>query len=138
MSNMLIVVSDSIKLPIKNPVYETVQITNAFGVEASIFEGTVLAFDATTGKYNVTHTDFPALSNAKAVCGHTVEFGIGETKEVGILRKGEVHIERLLFVKSGDDLDTIPATEVDSFRVMLRDYGILAVPDTVIDELDNQ
>jgi len=138
MSNMLTVVSDSIKLPIKNPIYETVQITNVFGVEAVVFEGTVLAFDATTGKYNVTHTDFPNLSNAKAVCGHTLEFEIGETKEVSILRKGEVNIERLLFVKSGDDLDTIPAGASDSFRTQLRDYGIIVIDESFNDEVDNK
>lgn len=138
MSNLEITVQDSIKLPVKNPVYETVQITNVFGTEAVVFEGTVLSFDATTEKYNVTHTDFPALSNAKAVCGHTVEFEIAETKEVAILRKGQVNKERLLFVKTGDDLDTIPAGASDSFRTQLRDYGIMVIDESFQDEVDNK
>jgi len=136
MSNIEKIISDSIRLIVKNPVFEEVDITNIFGTPITVLEGSVLSFDATTGKYNATYSAIPALANAKAVSMGTVSFDTAETKRVTILTKGQVNEEILLF-QPGDDLDTIPPGGSDSFRTQLRDYGIITVPESFQDEIDN-
>jgi hypothetical protein len=90
-------------------------------------EGTVLAFDKTTNKYVATSTNVPEAGNAKAVLMGNVEFSGAGDKLVRGLLEGEVDEDKLTLVFGSDTLDTIPGGADDSFRVQLRDYGILVV-----------
>ena len=133
MSNFQIINNDSGRIPVFNPKFETVTVNAGSAVDYDA--GTVLAFDA--GKYKLTASGTATVARAMAVLAQDLSFPGSGDLTAKVLVGGEVVASKLIFDGS-DDLDTIPATEVDSFRVMLRDYGILAIPDTVIDELDNQ
>lgn len=131
--NFQIINNDSGRIPVWNPLYETVTV-NAGGA-VTYNAGTILAFDA--GKYKLTQSGTAAVARAMAVLAQDLEFTGAGDKTARVLIGGQVVASKLIF-DGADDLDTIPATEVDSFRVMLRNYGIIAVPDSVVDELDNQ
>jgi len=131
--NFQIINNDSGRIPVFNPLYETVTVNAGGAVDYDA--GTVLAFDA--GKYKLTQSGTAAVAKAQAILAQDLSFSGAGDLTARVLIGGQVVASKLIFDGS-DDLDTIPATEVDSFRLMLRDYGIIAVPDTVIDELDNQ
>ena len=90
-------------------------------------KGTVLAFDASAGKWKATVSGTAAVANAKALLAQETEFpGAGDKLVRGVIG-GEVDDDKLVF-DGADDLDTIPASAADSFRLQLRSYGIIAKP----------
>jgi len=86
-------------------------------------EGQVLAFNGTTGKYAETISGTAAVANAKAILAEEAVFSGSGDKLVRAVIGGVVAEEKLFF-NGSDTPDTIPAA-VDSFRVQLRDYGIV-------------
>lgn len=88
-------------------------------------EGQVLAFNASTGKWDITKSGTAAIANAKAVLAEEAAFTGAGDKLVRACVKGEVD-EDLLIFDGSDTIDTIPAGAADSFRVQLRDYMIIA------------
>lgn len=135
MSNFTIINNDSGKIPVQNPLFETITLNAGGAVDYDA--GTVLAFDATAEKWKLTESGTAAVANAKAVLAADVSFSGAGDKSVRALIGGEVVASKLIFDGS-DTLDTLPAGGADTFRIQLRDYGIVAVPDSVVDELDNQ
>lgn len=102
--------------------------------------GQVLGYDGTTGTYKITDsTEAAGVANAKAILAQSlIQEPVG-TRRVMAIIGGEVKADKLVFVGS-DDLDTVPGTpdETDtSFRIQLRDYGIIAREFTNLNEFDN-
>jgi len=100
-------------------------------------EGQVLAFDATAAKWKITQSGTPAVANAKAVLAEETVFSGADDKLVRAIIVGRVREEKLVFDGS-DTIDTIPAGVDDSFRTMLRAYGIIAESLPEQRYLDNQ
>jgi len=136
MSNFEIINNDSGKIPVWDPKF--IDITLEAGEAIDYPAGQVLAFNATTGNYEATDSATAAIANAKAVLAQDVSFAGAEAQtNRRALVGGEVDETKLVFL-GADDLETIPAGAADSFRLQLRDYGIIARPSQVMDELDNQ
>lgn len=51
---------------------------------------------------------------------------------------GEVLNSQLVFEKTGDDMDTVPAGQTETVRELLRKHGIILRVGQTLDELDNQ
>lgn len=99
--------------------------------------GTVLAFNATTGKYEITKSGTADVANAKAVLVQETEFTGAGDKLIRAVIGGEVD-QNLLVFDGSDTLATIPAGADDSFGLQLRNYGILAIDPTQNTMEDNQ
>lgn len=102
--------------------YEDVTLTAPGAVTYS--PGQILAFNATTGKYEITVSGTAAVSNAKAVLAQEMSFTGAGDKLARVCVEGSVD-ENLLTFDGTDTLDTINAAGTDSFRTQLRAYGIL-------------
>ena len=92
---------------------------------ATYLPGRVLAFNASTGKYEITISGTAAVANAKAVLAQEITFTGAGDKFARVCLIGSVD-ENLLIFDGSDTVDTIPASAADSFRTQLRSYGILA------------
>lgn len=90
-------------------------------------KGTVLAFNATTGKYEQTKSGTAAVANAKTILAQDVSFSAAGDKTVRILIGGQVDEDQLIW-DGTDSPETIPAGAADSFQLQLRAYGILLRP----------
>ncbi len=135
MANLEISNNNSEKIEVLNPKYDSATLTASAAI--TVPAGQVLAFKASTGKYNLTKSGAAAQANAKAVMAETKVYAASGDKRVRIIIGGEVRADKLLFDGS-DTLNTVPSGGSDSFRTQLRDFGIIAREDIDIDELDNQ
>ena len=139
MSNFEIRNNDPTPLHVFNPLWKNAELT-APG-EVTYPRGQVLAFDAASGKYLITKSGTAAVAKAEAILAHEAVYAEAGDKTVRILISGEVYEDQLVWDGS-DTIDTIPTVgfyaSEKSFRVQLRDMGVIARPDQAIDELDNQ
>lgn len=97
--------------------------------------GQVLGFLTASNKLgNTAPAKTDGAEFARVIAAHAVDASAGD-KDITFFIEGDVD-DALIVLDGGADLDTIVAGEVDNYRTMLRDYGILAntyLNDQVID-----
>lgn len=91
-----------------------------------VVKGDVLGFVTTSGKVRITKSAaVDGSENARVVAFHDVDASGGD-KNITVIIKGNVDDSLLLF-DGADTLATVVAGQPDTYEMMLRDYGILAV-----------
>ncbi|MBP7735947.1 MAG: hypothetical protein KA369_08245 [Spirochaetes bacterium] len=134
MANPEITQNTSEKITVMNPKYEFATLTASAAI--TVPAGQVLAFKASTKKYNLSKSGASAQANAKAIMAESRTWGSAGDKRVRILIGGEVRVDDLTF-DGTDTIDTLPSGASDTFRTQLRGYGIIVRSDADIDEQDN-
>ena len=123
MANPVIANEDTSQLVVWDGFFDDITLTAPGAVTYP--KGQVLAFNAGTGKYEITASGTAAVANAKAVLAQEITFsGAGDSLARACLG-GRVD-QSLLVFDGSDTLDTIPAGAADSFKTQLRAYGIIA------------
>jgi hypothetical protein len=134
MANPEITQNTSEKIQVMNPKYEFATLTASAAI--TVNPGQVLAFKASTKKYNLTKSGATAQANAKAIMAESRTWSGAGDKRVRILIGGEARVDDLTFDGS-DNIDTLPGGASDTFRTQLRSFGIIVRSDADIDEQDN-
>lgn len=90
-------------------------------------EGTVLSFDASTGKYAATDSTNTATKNAYAILASEIKATNADTEvKVTVCISGDVDEETLIFRNGPDSINTVSNNSVDTFKTELRKLGIIS------------
>lgn len=119
--------------------YESADYTNSGYDDVNLVAGTVMGRVTATGKVIPLQSD--------AVDGSQLPVGVlnkdwvveaGDTQEVAFCVKGDVETSKLIFTKTGDDLDTIVSSRNLRDRIQGDTVGIKLVTGTELTGVDNQ
>ena len=103
---------------------ESINLTVVAGTEYK--EGTVLGFNATTGKYVITDSGDAATNNARAVLAQYISADNTSTDlKVAICIEGDVDEDLLIFKNVTDTLNTVAGSGSDTYRTELINNDIV-------------
>lgn len=126
MPNPEITNNDIQSLVLRNGEFEDITLEIVDGAETFPL-GTVIAFNASTGKWQETKSGTAAVANAKAVLAQeVVATGNGDIDNVRSIIGGTLD-QTLLTFNGADTVNTIPPSGADTFKIQLRSYDIFLI-----------